>query len=248
MERTICMTRFSIREDFFNRGAWPVGKPKGTLSLLPPVLLLTWLFCGSAIAQAPGFPSVGQGRCAASDRDSRPQCGVEMTCSDRIYQLGNPAGVCVRADCAGIIAILHKRNDEASFRRRFFSYRHYGCEGRYVLKDQGIVQSGPVRLRELFLVLPGDLIEFTLEGQDCFAGIEVQNLGYLRKGNLCDLQKWLAEKTYMEMPNGSPEGSPPSGSQRSSGTFCRPETGMGAIMEPFAALLSLGKRVGVFPH
>lgn len=241
------MTTFAFGDDFVDGRPRRINKPKSTLALAF-VMLLTCLGCGFAMAQSPGSLSGGQGRCTSSDRDSIPQCGVEMTCSDTIFQLGNSAGVCLRADCAGIIAILHKRNDEASFRRRFFSYRHYGYEGRYILKDQGIVQSGPVRLRELFLVLPGDLIEFKLEGQDCLAGIEVQNLGYVRKGNLCDLQRWLAEKTFMEMPNGNSEGSPTPDSHASFRTSCKPPKGVAAVTDPLAVLLSWGKRVGMFPQ
>jgi hypothetical protein len=76
----------------------------------------------------------------------------------------------------------------------------------------------------------------------------VQNLGYLRKGNLCDLQKWLAEKTYMEMPNQGTQGTNNSSSRSSYGPSCRPLLGTSSIGDPFGGLLSLGKRIGIFPH
>ncbi len=130
-----------------------------------------------------------------------PECALDITCLDQPVRLGNRAGACLRADCPGVVAVLHQRSDEASFRRRFFSYRHFAFEGQYVLKDRGVLESGPVRARELFFVLPGDVIEFKIDGEDCLAKIDVQSLGYLKKGSLCELQHWLAEKTFMEMPN-----------------------------------------------
>lgn len=133
--------------------------------------------------------------------ETRPECALDVTCSDEAVRLGNRAGVCFRSDCAGVVAILHKRNDEVSFRRRFVSYRHFAFEGRFVLKDQGTLESGPVLSRELFLVLPGDIIEFRTDGDDCLAKIDLRNLGYVKRGSLCELQHWLSEKTFMEIPD-----------------------------------------------
>ncbi len=148
--------------------------------------------------------------CKPMDRSvqNRPKCSMDITCLDETVLLGNQLGVCIRADCPGIVAILHQRSDEASFRRRFISYRHFAFEGDFVLKDRGTIESGPVRTRELFLVLPGDVIELRTEGEDCLAKIDVRNLGYVKKGNLCELQNWLAEKTFMEMPYLTQSGTP----------------------------------------
>ncbi len=134
------------------------------------------------------------------DGQSRPECALDITCSDQLVRLGFLAGVCLHADCPGVVAVLHQRSDEASFRRRFFSYRHFAFEGQFVLKDRGVLESGPVRARELFLVLPGDVIEFKIDGDDCLARIDIKNLGYIKKGSLSELQRWLAEQTFMGRP------------------------------------------------
>ena len=76
--------------------------------------------------------------------------------------LGYPQGVCFRATCPGIWGLIHTRVDQASFRRRFFTYRHYSFKGTWDLKDQGVIEAGAVPVRELFLVLPEDVIEFKL--------------------------------------------------------------------------------------
>jgi hypothetical protein len=112
--------------------------------------------------------------------------------------LGYSQGVCFRASCAGVRALLHSRLDQASFRRRLFSYRHYQFRGYWDLKDQGTLEAGSATVRELFLVLPGDLIELKLTSPDSGARIEVQNLGYLKKGSLAELQQWLAYQSYGE--------------------------------------------------
>ncbi len=130
----------------------------------------------------------------------RPQCGIELTCTDQPVQLGYSDGVCFRATCPGIWGVTHRRIDQASYRRRVFTYRHYHFTGYWDLKDQGAVQSGPVPLRELFLVLPDDLIELRLADPDCNARIEIKNLGYVKKGSVCELQKWLAYQSYLDGP------------------------------------------------
>jgi hypothetical protein len=52
----------------------------------------------------------------------------------------------------------------------------------------------------LFLVLPDDLIELKLRDPDANAAIEVINLGYIKKGSVEELKKWLAYNIYLERP------------------------------------------------
>ncbi|MFH1112704.1 MAG: hypothetical protein V1792_02170 [Pseudomonadota bacterium] len=132
--------------------------------------------------------------------DSQPKCGIELTCTDKPVLLGYSDGVCFRATCPGVWAVLHKRLDQASFRKRIWTYRHYTFKGYWELKDQGAVQSGPVELREMFLVLPDDLIEFRLQDCDKYARIELRNLGYVKRGDLCELKEWLAAQSYQDGP------------------------------------------------
>lgn len=149
--------------------------------------------------------SIPGGEPCASDRSSpRPQCGIEMTCTDQSIELGYSEGVCFRATCPGIWAVIHQRADQASFRRRIFTYRHYHFAGVWEVKDQGSLEASEVPLRELFLVLPDDLIEFRLADPDCHARIDLRSFGYIKKGDLCELQKWLAYNTYFERPNLGP--------------------------------------------
>jgi len=139
--------------------------------------------------------------CATQERRSDPPtCGIEMTCTDRPIQLGYTDGVCFRATCPGVWALTHKRIDQVSFRRRYIASRHYSFVGTWELKDQGVVQSVAVPIRELFLVLPDDLIELKLRDPDCNTAVEVQNLGYIKKGTLDELKRWLAYTTYLERP------------------------------------------------
>ncbi len=137
-------------------------------------------------------------RNSGSQRQSRPECGLELTCTDKPVLLGNSQGVCFRATCPGIWGLIHTRADQASFRRRFFTYRHYAFRGYWDLKDQGVIETGAAPIRELFLVLPEDLIEFKLNDADCYARIEIRKLGYIKTGNLCELQEWLAYNSYLE--------------------------------------------------
>ena len=125
---------------------------------------------------------------------------MELTCTDNPIRIGHCDGVCFRAVCPGIWAVLHRRVDQASFQRRIWTYRHYTFRGYWELKDQGAVQSGPEELRELFLVLPGDLIEFRMQDCDRYARVELRNLGYVKRGELCELEKWLARQSYLEWP------------------------------------------------
>lgn len=66
------------------------------------------------------------------------------------------------------------------------------------MKDQGVIESGAVKQRELFLVLPEDLIEFRLLDPDPLAGIALRNLGYIKKGSIDELKRWLAYERYLE--------------------------------------------------
>ena len=142
--------------------------------------------------QSPETPACGPGT------SPQPECSIELTCTDKPVLLGNPQGVCFRATCPGIWGLIHKRADQASFRRRFFTYRHYAFRGYWELKDQGVIEAGPAPVRELFLVLPEDLIEFKLTDPDCHARIEIRRLGYIKTGNVRELQEWLACNSYME--------------------------------------------------
>lgn len=128
----------------------------------------------------------------------QPECGLELTCTDKPVLLGYPQGVCFRATCPGIWALIHTRADQSSFRRRFFTYRHYSFKGYWDLKDQGVIEAGAAPVRELFLVLPEDLIEFKLTDPDCYAKVEIRKLGYIKTGNLRELQEWLAYNSFME--------------------------------------------------
>ena len=96
--------------------------------------------------------------------------------------------------------MLHKRVDQASFRRRIWTYRHFTFKGYWELKDQGAIQSGPVEIREVFLVAPDDLIEFRLRDPDPYARVEFRNIGYLKRGDLCELKKWVAWQSFREGP------------------------------------------------
>jgi hypothetical protein len=93
--------------------------------------------------------------------------------------------------------------DESSFRRRFFTSRHYAFKGTWDLKDQGMVESVYNPSRELFIVLPGDVIEFKSADPDPFAKVFIINLGYIKKASLPELQEWLAHNTYMEKTDSS---------------------------------------------
>lgn len=131
-------------------------------------------------------------------RSSSPECGLELTCTDKSVLLGYPKGVCFRATCPGIWGLIHTRADQASFRRRLFTYRHYSFKGYWDLKDQGVIEAGAAPVRELFLVLPDDLIELKLTDPDCYAKVEIRNLGYIKTGNVRELREWLAYNSYME--------------------------------------------------
>lgn len=139
--------------------------------------------------------------CRNAPENRRPECALEISCLDETVQLGYAGGVCLRASCPGIVAILHRRADEASFRRRFFTYRHFSFNGSWEQKDQGMIEASQARLRELFLVLPGDVIEFRMADSDCNARIDLRNLGYIKKGDICELQRWLEYNRFMEMSN-----------------------------------------------
>lgn len=167
------------------------------LAIIAGITAATALPAGAGVLQKCSIPGPGPA-CSGPSSSSRPECGLEITCTDKPILLGYSQGVCFRATCPGIWALIHRRSDEASFRRRFLTYRHFSFAGRWELKDQGLVETGYGSSRELFLVLPEDLIEFRAADQDCHAGIEVRNLGYIKKGDLCELKEWLALNAYME--------------------------------------------------
>lgn len=170
------------------------------MALFPPTLVAQ-SYSGGAFRNDPVAAS--QPSCGPSPTPRAPQCGIEMTCAGGPIQLGYSSGVCFRASCPGVWGILHERIDQASFRRRLISYRHYTFRGYWGLKDQGVIESGFGRQRALFLVLTEDLIEFRLLDPDPMAAIEVRELGYVKKGALDELQRWLAYRVYMENAGGS---------------------------------------------
>jgi hypothetical protein len=168
-------------------------------ALIAAILLLA--IAGTTQAGPPlqkcAIQPLGPPECT-SQGSAQPECSLELTCTDKPTLLGHPQGVCFRATCPGIWGLIHTRADQASFRKRFFTYRHYAFRGYWDLKDQGVIEAGPAPVRELFLVLPEDLIEFKLTDPDCYARIEIRKLGYIKTGNVCELQEWLAYNSYME--------------------------------------------------
>lgn len=174
-----------------------------TRSVAPAVVVVLTL-AGISVAGEPflaGRFQTEHRRCVSPDHgSSRPSCGIEITCTDKPVQIGYSEGVCLRATCPGIVALVHQRVDQASFRRRYLSYRHYAFTGTWEMKDQGVIESGLTKARELFLVLPEDLIEFRLRDPDANAAVELTNLGYIKKGSVDELKKWLAYYTYLERP------------------------------------------------
>jgi hypothetical protein len=94
-------------------------------------------------------------------------------------------------------AMRHTGMDQTSFSRRTFSYKHYQFSGKWELRDQGTIEAGAA-VRELFLVFPGDLIEFRLTEPDPCAKIEIKGLGYIVKGTSAEIQRWFACHAYME--------------------------------------------------
>lgn len=166
-----------------------------------PVFLFVGMTVLNALAGPLVKPCVMQVPCGPStdrQRPSNPECGLELTCTNKPVILGYTQGVCFRATCPGVWGLLHERMDQSSFRRRLFAYRHYTFRGYWELKDQGLIEAGAVKQRELFLVLPEDLIEFRLLDSDPLAGIALRNLGYIKNGSIDELQRWLAFERYLE--------------------------------------------------
>lgn len=168
-------------------------------TILWSLLCVTYGACGEGLQKC----SLAGPNSSCSNRQETsqpPSCAIELTCTDKPVQLGYSDGVCFRSTCPGIWALTHKRADQASFRNQYIAYRHYSYTGTWELKDRGSIESGPVTYRELFLVLPDDLIEFKLRDPDPNAAIEVVNLGYVKKGSVEELKKWLAYNIYLERP------------------------------------------------
>lgn len=145
-------------------------------------------------------PDQLRGLCAEEKQSRRPRpvCGLELTCAGLPAQLAYSQGICFRAHCPGVWGLLHERLDQTSFRRRLIRYRHYAFRGTWELKDEGVIESSTSRQRALFLVLPGDLLEFSLLEPDPCARVVLQELGYVKKGTVTDLQNWLAYRIYQE--------------------------------------------------
>lgn len=191
-------------------------------------------------ANGPEPPSCRQ----ASDGPSVPTCSIELTCTDKPVQLGYSDGVCFRAACPGVWALMHKRVDQASFRRRYLSYRHYAFTGIWELKGRGNVESGPAAFRELFLVLPDDLIEFKLKDPDPNAIIEITNRGYIKRGSVEEMKKWLAYNMYLERPVfQSPESD--GGSARAESGLPYPRALYGMTQGLLSQVYSLGRCLGI---
>jgi len=191
--------------------------------------------CTTQPSQVPGMEQ---------QSSSRPECGLELTCTDKWVLLGHPDGVCFRATCPGIWGLIHRRADQSSFRRRFISYRHFSFRGSWELKDQGTIEAGAVPLRDLFLVLPDDLIEFKLTDPDCFARVEIKKLGYIKTGSFRELQEWLAYHSYLEKAGLNAENS----DRDQQGSSDCP-TGYGcpapAWTSPIGRVLSIGRAIGL---
>jgi len=177
---------------------------KSLLCLRGTIVSILLIVASTALAAEPlqkCFIPGTQPQCGGDRGGSQgPSCGIELTCTDKPIQLGYSDGVCFRSTCPGIWALVHKRADQASFRNRYFTYRHYAFKGTWELKDQGAIESVNTPFRELFLVLPDDLIELKLRDPDMNAAIEVTNLGYIKKGSVEELKKWLAYNVYLERP------------------------------------------------
>jgi hypothetical protein len=207
---------------------------KKRLIIVASTVVLTVLFISLGCAGEPlqrCFIPSQQPPCGRDDAWRQgPTCAIELTCTDKPVQLGNSDGVCFRSTCAGVWAVGHKRADQASFRRRDLTYRHYAFTGTWELKDQGAIESVSTPVRELFLVLPEDLIEFKLRDPDPNAAIEVRNMGYLKKGSVEELKRWLAYQIYLERPQFRSSDSDAQGGQSSrsgqSGIPCGPGRGM----------------------
>lgn len=177
--------------------------------IIIPAVLSVWAIVFSAHAGSLIKPCVMQAPCGpATDRRplSSPVCGLELTCTNEPVMLGHPQGVCFRATCSGVWGLLHERVDQSSFRRRLFAYRHYTFRGYWDLKDQGVIEAGAAKQRELFLVLPEDLIEFRLLEPDPLARIALRNLGYIEKGSIEELKRRLAYERYLERAEDGPSG------------------------------------------
>ncbi len=169
------------------------------LGVIP--ILMVILLAGNVSAGPPLQKCyIGPPRTCSPPPLPKPRCGIELTCTDGFVRLGYPDGACFRATCPGVWALIHRRMDQKSFRRRFITYRHYHFVGYWKLKDQGMLETGPVPLRELFLVLPEDLIVFRMAAPDCNAEIQVRNFGYIKKGSVQELQLWLAQQRALAGP------------------------------------------------
>lgn len=208
------------------------------------VLAVSAAFAGEGLVRCSAGGSVPPSCRNTNDGPSVPTCGIELTCTDKPVQLGYSDGVCFRATCPGVWALMHKRVDQTSFRRRYFSYRHYAFTGVWELKGRGNVESGPAAYRELFLVLPDDLIEFKLKDPDPNATIEITNLGYIKRGSVEDIKKWLAYNIYLEKPIFQ--------STDSEGTSSRSESGLpyprvlyGMTNSLLSHVYSLGRCLGL---
>ena len=174
-----------------------------------------------------------------------PECATELTCTDRPVLLGHSGGICFRATCPGVWALLHTRLDQASFDRRLFSYRHFQFREGWELKDQGTIEAGPAPVRELFLVLAGDLIELKLVEPEPKTRIEVRNLGYVKKGSVAELQQWLAYHAYWENSE-SQRRQRQQASGQAKADQAEPSTDCGSPEQLLSRIMAVGRSLG-FP-
>ncbi len=205
-------------------------------SILVAVIIAVTV-CSTMLLQAQAGPRIQKCPGRVSAPGPQPQCGMELTCTDKFVRLGFPDSVCFRASCPGVWALIHKRTDQTSFRRRYFQYRHYNFAGHWVLKDQGTIEASVDPARELFLVLPDDLIEIRLASPDCHAKVDVRNLGYIKKGSVVELQKWLAYRSRMENPARTAN-RPPAPGCGPPARACAPPTWLDQCRAPLADLFS----------
>lgn len=208
------------------------------------VFAASMVYAGGGLIQCRADGPVPPSCRPANEGPSVPTCGIELTCTDKPVQLGYSDGVCFRATCPGVWALMHKRIDQASFRRRYFSYRHYAFTGIWELKGRGNVESGPAAFRELFLVMPDDLIEFKLKDPDPNALVEITNLGYIKRGSVEEMKRWLAYNIYLEKPIFQTPESEGASSRAESG-LPYPRALCGMTNNLLSQIYSLGRCLGI---
>ncbi len=73
---------------------------------------------------------------------AQPECGLELTCTDSRCCWAILMGCVFGATCPGIWGLIHTRADQASFRRRFFTFRHFRFQWAVGIERSGVIQAG----------------------------------------------------------------------------------------------------------